>query len=58
VAPDGSVTFQVREINEANVPASVVNEFSDEQVKWCFEQNKSDYKPSNPVCNTSSGDSE
>jgi hypothetical protein len=27
-------------------------------VKWCFEQNKSDYKPSNPVCNTSSGDSE
>lgn len=58
VAPDGSITFQVREINESNVPAGVVNEFSDEQVKWCFEQNKSDYKPSNPVCNTSSADSE
>jgi hypothetical protein len=58
VAADGSITFQVREINESNVPASVVNEFSDEQVKWCFEQNKSDYTPANPVCNTSSGDSE
>jgi hypothetical protein len=58
VAPDGSITFQVREINQSNVPASVVKEFSDEQVKWCFEQNKSDYKPANPVCNTSSVDSE
>lgn len=58
VAPDGSITFQVREIKESNVPASVVKEFSDEQVKWCFEQNKSDYQPANPVCNTSSDDSE
>ena len=58
VAPDGSITFQVREIKECNVPASVVKEFSDEQVKWCFEQNKSDYQPANPVCNTSSDDSE
>jgi hypothetical protein len=58
VAPDGSITFQVREISESNVPAEVVKEFSDEQVKWCFEQNKSDYQPANPVCNASSADSE
>jgi hypothetical protein len=58
VAPDGSIMFQVREINESNVPASVVKEFSGEQVKWCFEQNKSDLQPSNPVCNTTGSESE
>ena len=58
VSADGSITFQVREVHEADVPASVIKEFSDEQVKWCFEQNKSDYTPANPKCNTSSGDSE
>lgn len=58
VAADGSITFQVRQIHESDIPASVVHEFTDEQVKWCFEKNKSDYKPSNPVCNSSSGDSE
>jgi hypothetical protein len=52
VAPDGTITFQVREINQSDVPASVVNEFSPEQVKWCFEQNKSNYTPANPTCNT------
>lgn len=52
VATDGSITFEVREIKESDVPASVVNEFSPEQVKWCFEQNKSNYTPSNPTCNT------
>jgi hypothetical protein len=58
VSPDGTITFQVREVHESDVPASVIKEFSDEQVKWCFEQNKSDYTPANPKCNTSSGDSE
>ncbi len=58
VSADGSITFQVREVHESDVPASVIKEFSDEQVKWCFEQNKSDYTPANPKCNTSSGDSE
>ena len=52
VATDGSITFEVREIKDSDVPASVVNEFSPEQVKWCFEQNKSNYTPSNPTCNT------
>ncbi len=53
VAPDGSITFQVKEVQESDVPASVVKEFSQEQVKWCFEQNKSDYTPANPVCDAS-----
>lgn len=55
VAPDGTISFQVREVHEADIPASVVKEFTQEQVKWCFEQNKSDYTPANPTCNTASG---
>ena len=52
VAPDGTITFQVRQIQQSDVPPGVVNEFSSEQVKWCFEQNKSNYTPTNPTCNT------
>jgi hypothetical protein len=55
VAPDGTISFQVREVHQDDVPASVVKEFTQEQVKWCFEQNKSDYTPANPTCNTASG---
>jgi hypothetical protein len=55
VAPDGTISFQVREVHQDDVPASVVKEFTQEQVKWCFEQNKSDYTPANPTCNAASG---
>jgi hypothetical protein len=50
VAPDGTISFQFREVNESEVPASVVDEFSRDQVNWCFEQNKSNYMPANPKC--------
>ncbi len=50
VAPDGSITFEFKEVKEADVPASVVNEFSREQVNWCFAQNKAPYAPAGPVC--------
>jgi len=50
VAPDGSVSFEFKEIREIDIPAGVVNEFSADQVKWCFEQNKSDYTPADPIC--------
>ncbi|MGB8768758.1 MAG: hypothetical protein WCC92_04035 [Candidatus Korobacteraceae bacterium] len=50
VAPDGSMTFEFKEAKEADVPASVVTEFSHEQVEWCFTQNKAPYTPSGPVC--------
>ena len=52
VSPDGVIHFEVQEVHQSDVPASVVKEFGAEQVKWCFEQNKSDYTPANPVCNT------
>lgn len=55
VAPDGTITFRVREVQEADVPASVVKEFTREQVNWCFQQNKSEYAPANPTCNTTDG---
>ena len=54
VAPDGSMTFEFKEVKEADVPASVVNEFSREQVDWCFAQNKSPYAPAGAVCPTGS----
>jgi hypothetical protein len=50
VAPDGKITFQFRDIKPSDVPAGMVKEFSDEQVKWCFEQNTSKYQPSGPTC--------
>ena len=50
VAPDGTITFEFKDIKESDIPASVVNEFSREQVDWCFAQNKSDYTPAGPKC--------
>ena len=41
VAPDGTITFEFKEVKEADVPAGVVNEFSPGQVNWCFTQNQS-----------------
>jgi hypothetical protein len=54
VAPDGSISFQFQEVKQSDIPASVVKEFSRDQVKWCFEQNKSNYTPENPTCDTGS----
>jgi hypothetical protein len=50
VAPDGSIAFEFKEVKEADVPAGVVNEFSREQVTWCFTQNKASYTPAGAVC--------
>jgi hypothetical protein len=59
VARDGSIDFEFREVGQSDVPAGVVNEFSADQVKWCFEQNKSDYTPADPTCDgAGSGDGE
>jgi len=54
VAADGSISFQFREVKQSDVPASVVKQFSEEQVKWCFEENKSNYAPANPKCDVPS----
>ncbi len=54
VTPDGAITFQFREVKQSDIPASVVKEFSREQVSWCFEQNKSNYTPDGPTCDTGS----
>jgi Calcineurin-like phosphoesterase len=52
VAPDGSMTFEFKEVKEGDAPASVVTEFSREQVDWCFAQNKGSYTPAGPACAT------
>ncbi|MGC2112562.1 MAG: hypothetical protein WA655_23790, partial [Candidatus Korobacteraceae bacterium] len=50
VAADGTISFEFKDVQQSDVPASVVKEFTPEQVKWCFEQNTSPYTPSGPVC--------
>ena len=50
VAPDGTITFEFKDIKESDIPAGVVNEFSREQVDWCFAQNKDSYQPAGPKC--------
>jgi Calcineurin-like phosphoesterase len=50
VAPDGSMTFEFKEVKEADVPGSVVTEFSHQQVDWCFAQNKASFAPAGAVC--------
>ena len=54
VAPDGTMTFEFKDVKQPDVPASVVKEFSREQVEWCFAQNKAPYTPAGPVCATGS----
>ena len=50
VAPDDTISFEFRQVSEPDIPAGVVNEFSRQQVDWCFAKNKSDYTPTGPVC--------
>jgi hypothetical protein len=50
VAPDATISFEFQEVREQDVPESVVNEFSRQQVDWCFAQNKDPYTPAGPVC--------
>jgi hypothetical protein len=50
VAPDGGITFEFKQVNQSDVPASVTKEFPQKQVDWCFAENKSPFVPAGPVC--------
>ena len=50
VAPDGTISFEFRQVTKTDVPESVVTEFSRKQVDWCFAENKSSFMPSGPLC--------
>jgi len=50
VSPDGTIQFQFKQVMERDIPASVVTEFSKEQVRWCFDKNKLDYQVAGPTC--------
>jgi len=39
VKPGGEINFQFRKLEESDVPASVVSEYKQEFVHWCFEKN-------------------
>jgi hypothetical protein len=49
VASDGSITFEFKQVNEEDVPAATVNEFSQQQVHWCFAENKSPFVVAGPT---------
>ncbi len=50
VARDGTISFQFKQVEEREVPASVVKEFTQQQVDWCFAHNTSTYMPNGPIC--------
>ena len=50
VAPDDTISFEFKQVNKPDIPASVVNDFSRQQVDWCFAENKSSFMPAGPVC--------
>jgi hypothetical protein len=50
VVPDGSISFEFKQVNPPDIPAAVVKEFTQPQVDWCFAQNKSNYTPDGPIC--------
>jgi hypothetical protein len=50
VAADGTVQFEFKQVKQSDVPEATVNEFTADQVKWCFEQNKSAYVVGSPTC--------
>jgi hypothetical protein len=50
VAPDGSISFEFKQVNKPDIPVNVVNDFSRQQVDWCFAENKSSFEPAGPVC--------
>jgi len=50
VAQDGTIQFEFKPVKEPDIPASVVKEFSKEQVHWCFESNKLNYQVAGPTC--------
>lgn len=50
VAADGTIHFDFKQVNQSDIPTETVNEFSGDQVKWCFEQNKSSYVVASPTC--------
>ena len=50
VAADGTITFDFKQVDEKDVPPSVVTEFSRDKVHWCFAENKSPYVVAGPAC--------
>jgi len=55
VSADGTIQFEFKQVNEPDVPASVVKEFSSEQVHWCFEQNRLPYQVGGATCPIGAG---
>jgi hypothetical protein len=52
VASDGSIRLEFKAISEADIPQATLDEFTPTFVHRCFAENKSNYVPDGPVCET------
>jgi hypothetical protein len=50
VQRDGEIKFQFKEVKPENIPAAVTERYGSKQVQYCFQENKSPYVPSGPIC--------
>ena len=57
VGPEGTITFEFKPVDEKDVPASVVTQFTQGRVHWCFAENKSTYMVAGPVCSQTASSS-
>lgn len=54
VSGDGTISFKFQQLEENDVPADVVTQFTTQRVHWCFSENKSPYVVTSPVCGNTS----
>jgi hypothetical protein len=52
VASDGSVHLDFKSISETDIPQATLDEFTPAFVHRCFAENKSNYVPDGPICET------
>jgi len=50
VAPDGTITFDFREISRESIPPNVIARYTADGVDWCFNENKDTSPRPSAVC--------
>ena len=50
VAADGTIQFAFKPVQESEVPAATVKEFTADEVHWCFAKNSSTSVIGGPTC--------
>ena len=50
VSPDGTIAFEFKQVNEADVTESTRKDYTDQFIHSCFDKNSSTYQPEGPAC--------